>query len=131
MDDYGGFRGHMTPRGVRGRVDKTPPPQDLPEFKGAQTKAINDAELVAKEIASKTDTSLYTFSIGSPFKVKQRDMPRLYIDISDTFNKKKEALKEFHSQEHWLIYYKLIAQLSNKIAGMHSHNKYAEVFYKW
>jgi len=58
MDDYGGFRGHMTPRGVRGRVDKTPPPQDLPEFKGAQTKAINDAELVAKEIASKREKDL-------------------------------------------------------------------------
>tara|TARA_R110000796_G_scaffold76466_2_gene171013 strand:+ start:1253 stop:2620 length:1368 start_codon:yes stop_codon:yes gene_type:complete len=53
MDDYGGFRGHMTPRGVRGRVDKTPPPQDLPEFKGAQTKAIKDAELVAKETKDK------------------------------------------------------------------------------
>jgi N-acetylglucosamine malate deacetylase 1 len=86
---------------------------------------------LAKEIASKTYTPIYTFTIGSPFKVKQRDMPRLYIDISNTFDQKKKALKEFHSQEHYLIYYKAVAFLSNKIAGMHSHHKYAEVFYKW
>jgi N-acetylglucosamine malate deacetylase 1 len=85
---------------------------------------------LAKEIAGK-NIPLYTFTIGSPLKVKQRHMPRLYINISETYNKKKQALREFHSQEHYLIYYKFVAFLSNKIAGMHSHNNYAEVFYKW
>lgn len=55
MDDYGGFRGHMTPRGVRGRVDKTPPPQDLPKFKRAQTSAIENEKLVVRERESKRE----------------------------------------------------------------------------
>ena len=84
-----------------------------------------------KEIISDSDIELYTFSIGSPFKVSQRDMPRLYIDISDTFNLKRKALKLFKSQEHWLIYYKSISFMMNKLAGLKSHHKYAEVFYKW
>jgi len=86
---------------------------------------------LVKKITKETKTTVYTFTIGSPLKIRQRDKPRLYIDISETYNKKKDALKQFHSQECWLIYFKFIAYLNNRIAGLKSHHKYAEVFYKW
>lgn len=86
---------------------------------------------LVNKIAKETKTTVYTFTIASPLKIRQRDKPRLYIDISETYEKKKEALKQFHSQEHWLIYYKFIAYINNRLAGMKSHHKYAEVFYKW
>ncbi|MBT3940577.1 PIG-L family deacetylase [Candidatus Woesearchaeota archaeon] len=90
----------------------------------------NISKLV-NELTKDRDIEVYTFAITSPLKVKQRDMPRLYIDISDTFDEKKAALKEFKSQEFWLMYYKNITFMMNKIAGLKSHHKYAEVFYKW
>jgi N-acetylglucosamine malate deacetylase 1 len=86
---------------------------------------------IAKEIASSENIELYTFTIVNPLKLKHRDAPRLYIDISETRNKKNKALKHFKSQEHWLIYYKALSYLMDKIAGIHSNHKYAEVFYKW
>jgi hypothetical protein len=55
MDDYGGFRGYMSPTGLKGRYDKTPPPQDMPEFRKEQTSAIENAKLVVKEIQSKRE----------------------------------------------------------------------------
>jgi N-acetylglucosamine malate deacetylase 1 len=86
---------------------------------------------IAKEIATAEEIELYTFTIINPIKIKHRESPRMYIDISSTFKKKREALQQFKSQEHWLIYYKLIAYLDNKLAGLKSGHHYAEVFYKW
>jgi N-acetylglucosamine malate deacetylase 1 len=86
---------------------------------------------LVKEIVNDKDIEIYTFSIGSPFKVAQRDMPRLYMDISNTFELKRKALKLFKSQNNYIWYYKSIAYMLNKVAGLQSHHKYAEVFYKW
>ncbi len=86
---------------------------------------------LAKKIADKHDISLYTFMISNPLKIQYRDKPRLYVDITDTINKKRKALKQFKSQEHWLIYYKIIAYFMDKISGLQSNHSYAEVFYKW
>jgi N-acetylglucosamine malate deacetylase 1 len=85
---------------------------------------------LATEINSETKAEIYMFAIGSPFKFKQREKPRMYIDISDTFSIKRKALQQFHSQEHYLIYFKFVSYVTNKIAGLHSRHKYAEVFYK-
>jgi N-acetylglucosamine malate deacetylase 1 len=85
---------------------------------------------LATEINSETKADIYMFAIGNPFKLKQRDKPRMYIDISDTFEIKRKALQEFKSQEHILLYYKILSYMSSKISGLHSRHTYAEVFYK-
>jgi len=79
----------------------------------------------------KPKPQVYTFAISSPFRLFQRELPRLYIDISKTFKLKQRALSMFKSQRTPLVYYKTLILLRNWLAGFKSGFKYAEVFYKW
>jgi N-acetylglucosamine malate deacetylase 1 len=89
------------------------------------------AQLVQKVVKSnKLHAKVYAFKIGNPLKIKHRDSPRLYIDISKTMNLKRKAMKEFHSQKKYMWYYSILAIINNKIEGAHSGHKYAEVFHK-
>jgi len=80
----------------------------------------------------KPKPQVYTFAISSPFRLFQRELPRLYVDVSQTFKLKEKALKMFKSQKTWLsMYYRPLLLLKSWMAGFKSGCKYAEVFYKW
>ncbi len=73
---------------------------------------------------------VYTFSVWNPLRIIQTRIPKLYVDVSSTFNKKTEALRLFESQK--LYVYLLLPNIYVKarIAGVENGCKYAEVFYK-
>ncbi len=72
----------------------------------------------------------YSFEIWNPIKLRERNKPRMMVDVSKTFDRKIEAFKKHKSQKItmvsllWSIYLKAI------INGRKSNVKYAEVFYK-
>jgi len=73
---------------------------------------------------------VYAFDVWTMVNMAKRDVPKLYIDISDTFDKKIKALKCFKSQYVtmiallWTVYWRAIKN------GKLARTKYAEVFYK-
>lgn len=104
------------------------------------THAIDDPHSAHRAVAKlikklsgelKPKPNIYTFTISAPFRLFQREKPRLYIDISKTFKLKEKALKMFKSQRTWFLYYKPLIMLQNWFAGFKAGCKYAEVFYKW
>lgn len=73
---------------------------------------------------------IYMFDIWNLIRIQNRDLPKLYVDISDTFKIKIKALKSFSSQWValllllWTVYYHAIRH------GFSIKKKYAERFYK-
>ncbi|HLC46622.1 MAG TPA: PIG-L deacetylase family protein [Candidatus Nanoarchaeia archaeon] len=71
-----------------------------------------------------------SFDIWNPVKIKDRQAPRIYVDISKTFNIKLSALRCFQSQLlsllalKWKVYYHALKH------GAASKCRYAEMFYK-
>ncbi|MAG50393.1 hypothetical protein CL621_01990 [archaeon] len=74
--------------------------------------------------------SLYTFPIWNPLRFLKRENPRLFVDVTKTFQKKIKAMKLFESQK--IFTYPLLpaVYLRAKVYGMESNCKYAEKFYK-
>ena len=76
------------------------------------------------------DCDLYTFDVWNPLNSKGTNHPKLVVDISKTFKKKVQTLKQFKTQKValfsllWTVYFRAIH------AGLKNHYKYAEVFYK-
>jgi LmbE family N-acetylglucosaminyl deacetylase len=103
------------------------------------THSINDAHpdhravyYFMKELTDeiKFDGDIYLFGVWSPVRIKNRNLPKMVVDITKTFKKKIEAIKAHQSQQVtivsllWNVYMKAIM-------NGYSHNcKYAEVFYK-
>ncbi len=84
---------------------------------------------LAKE--SKTNPEIYLFSVWSPFIIRKRHLPKMYVDISKTFSKKLQALKCFKSQRWNAVYPLFVTIIVRAIKnGLHIHGKYAEKFYK-
>lgn len=71
--------------------------------------------------------SIYTFEV---WNVLNENKPVIYIDISDTFNLKKRALKKFKSQKMFIYPLWLPMWLRAKSYGKKCSCKYAEKFYK-
>ena len=83
----------------------------------------------ARKLKNKPD--IYEFGISIPFRIMHREKPRLYVDISKFFHKKKQALKMFKSQKEYISWFIWpFVWLHNWFAGFKSRTKYAEVFYK-
>lgn len=74
--------------------------------------------------------AIYSFEIWNIGNFKKRDVPKLYVDVSNTFNLKIKALKQFKSQKGSLISLLPGVYLKSFLAGLHSHCRFAEVFYK-
>lgn len=72
----------------------------------------------------------YSFEIWNLLNLKSRDLPKLYVDVTDTFHLKIKALKCFKSQWIamitllWSVYFRAI------LTGMDANCKYAERFHK-
>lgn len=83
---------------------------------------------VLKKIKFKGD--VYSFDIWNPLRIRERNIPRLVVDVSSTFKFKKSALACYKSQKLSLI--TLIPFIYSRaiINGINNNVKFAEVFYK-
>ncbi len=92
-------------------------------------KAVSLAVTKAADRAKQKD--VYVFDIWNPLNISKRKLPRLYVDVRDTFSLKTKALSLFESQKlqmqlplTWSVYLKAIK------AGFENRSRFAEVFYK-
>jgi len=74
---------------------------------------------------------VYTFDVWTPFNLKKRNNPWLFVDVSDTFRKKLDALKCFQSQK-WHAILILISPVYIRAIynGLLNNTQFGEVFYK-
>ena len=99
-------------------------------------QAVNKVVLDTVDEINTIDTSVYVFEIWTPWRAKERDLPKLYIDITDTFEKKIKALHKFRSQINIfthsilnnILYFKVYT--SAFVNGYKSNKVLAELFYK-
>ena len=77
---------------------------------------------------------VYSFEVWSLLKLRNKNLPRLVVDISDTFNTKVKAFLVHESQfqvwevGNWGLLWKLV--LKDWLSGFIHGYKYAEVFYR-
>lgn len=88
-------------------------------------------EIVKKALKiSRLRPDIFLFDIWNPISIRKSDLPRMYVDISDSFKIKIKALKCFPSQWSsmmaltWNVYLKAI------INGFHIHKRFGERFVK-
>jgi len=83
---------------------------------------------ILKQMGYKCD--VFSFDVWNPFIIKKTNLPKLYVDITETFPIKIKAIKIFQSQKialftlFWSVYLRAI------IHGMHINKKYGERFFK-
>lgn len=85
--------------------------------------------LILKEV--KYDGSLYAFDVWNPVIFRRRNSPKLYVDVTDTFKLKLEALKKFRTQNvqgRWPLMPAVISRAF--IYGIMSRHRFAERFVK-
>ncbi|MBN1175845.1 PIG-L family deacetylase [Candidatus Woesearchaeota archaeon] len=73
---------------------------------------------------------VYTFTVWNYFRIKKRDVPRLIVDVSDTFRVKLAALSLFKSQIITMINLKWSVYLKAFVTGFRNNTSFAEEFYK-
>ncbi len=83
---------------------------------------------VIKEISTKAD--VYSFDIWNPIKIRERNSPKLVVNITNTFDKKIRAFKAHKSQKMTIISLLWNVYLKAIMHGWNNQCKYAEVFYK-
>jgi len=90
----------------------------------------NAVNKICEEINFNGD--LYSFEVWNLFNLRKRNVPRLYIDITDTFKFKVKALKLFKTPVQRLIMFLFVLPVLIRaiVAGISAHCRYAEVFYK-
>ena len=78
----------------------------------------------------KNKTELYSFSIWNPFSLRKNNLPRMYVDITDTHTQKVKALHSFKSQ--WAALLLLFGSIFTRDIknGLHIGTRYAESFYR-
>ncbi len=92
-------------------------------------RAVNKAVVKALD-RMKFKGEAYAFDVWNPFNFRGRNQPKMYVDITQTFEKKIDALKCFRSQWMamitllWSIYFRAL------LNGLEAGCKYAERFYK-
>lgn len=92
-------------------------------------KAIFD---LVGEMISKRDINcdVYTFEIWNIIKLKKKNLPKLVVDVSNSFSRKINALKAHKSQKATIISLLWNIYLKALFNGFLYGFKYAEVFYK-
>ncbi|MBR9677287.1 hypothetical protein GOV04_04040 [Candidatus Woesearchaeota archaeon] len=94
----------------------------------------NETYKLAVKIAdsSKKNVGVYSFDVWNIWNIRKRDVPRLYVDITNTFEKKIKALDCFESQKVWIyfthLYWSMLIRA--KVFGWQNKTKHAERFYK-
>jgi LmbE family N-acetylglucosaminyl deacetylase len=87
-------------------------------------------KMVLDSIDKRMACDVYSFDIWNPLDFRKREHPKMYVDITDTFKTKLEALECFPSQ--WLSKLGLMWRVyaSAIINGWKNNCEYAERFYK-
>lgn len=87
-------------------------------------------DVVLDSIDKRMACDVYSFDIWNPLDLKKREYPKMYVDITDNFKTKLEALRCFKSQ--WLSMMMLMWNVyaGAIINGWKNNCKYAERFYK-
>ncbi len=80
------------------------------------------------EIKYKGD--IYLFGVWSPVRIKNRNIPKMVVDITGTFGKKIKAIKAHKSQQLTILSLLWNVYLRAIMNGWSSNCRYAEVFYK-
>jgi len=83
---------------------------------------------IANEIKNNCD--IYSFGVWNPIKLRRRNVPKLVVDITNTFNKKIKAFKAHKSQKMAILPLMWNVYLKAMMNGWNNGVKYAEVFYK-
>ena len=74
---------------------------------------------------------VYAFELWNPLTIRKRGAPRLYVDITETFKLKMEAIRKFETQKvqgRWPLTPAVV--LRAVIFGIQNHCRYAERFFK-
>lgn len=76
----------------------------------------------------------YAFEVWTAIKLRKRDVPRLVVDVSDTYETKVKALMAHKSQfQHiapFMTVFRFTTWVRALVNGWANNCKYAEVFYK-
>jgi len=73
---------------------------------------------------------VYSFDIWNPINFAERNLPKLFVDISATFKTKLKALRKFKSQKSSLWSLLPMVYFRALLNGLNSGTRFAEVFYK-
>ncbi|MCX6710065.1 MAG: PIG-L family deacetylase [Candidatus Woesearchaeota archaeon] len=80
--------------------------------------------------AAKIDPEIYVFDIWNPIDIKNREMPKMYVDISGTFGTKMRALNIFKSQFISMLFLMPGVVISAFLNGINAECRFAERFYR-
>src|SRR3989338_10988573 len=75
----------------------------------------------------KKKINVYVFEV---WNVLNEDHPRMYVDVSDTFSIKIQAMKKFRSQKLYVYLLMLPVIIRAVFCGFHAKCRFAERFYK-
>lgn len=75
-------------------------------------------------------TEVYSFDIWNPIKVRQRNEPKLVVEITETVSKKIEALECHQSQKIVIWLFKWRLYIEAFMNGLNNDCKFAEIFHK-
>lgn len=81
-----------------------------------------------KETEYKGD--VYTYNIWNPLRIKHREHPKLFVDVTKTFKDKIAAFKMYKSQWVTILHQLPFIYFRNLRAGNQHGCKYAEIFIK-
>jgi len=73
---------------------------------------------------------VYSFDIWNPIQIRKRNLPKLVVDISETFSTKIRAFRCHRSQKVTMIVLMWNVYLKALFNGFYNHVRYAEVFSK-
>lgn len=132
----GKFQGEIEKKGIKEIIKKIIEKEKPTKiFTHSVNDAHHDHRAVYHFVKDLTDEinykgDIYLFGVWSPVRIKNRNLPKMVVDVTKTFNKKIEAIKAHQSQQVtivsllWNVYMRAIM-------NGYSHNcRYAEIFYK-
>jgi N-acetylglucosamine malate deacetylase 1 len=95
-------------------------------------QAVNTIIMKATKISVLKKYDVYTFDVWNPLNIfNKRNVEKLVVDISDTFDTKLKAITSFKSQKIQGAYSLLPSVIFKaKAEGLHNECKYAEKFFK-
>ena len=79
---------------------------------------------------TKFEGDVYSFDIWNPIKTKERNIPKMVIDITKEFKTKMKALSCFKSQKLSMILLYPVIYIRAILNGISVKGRFAEVFYK-
>jgi len=87
-------------------------------------------KIVDKVMKNYKEIGMYTFNVWNPMSFTRRNVPKLYVDITDYFDKKMKALEIFESQKGYVYSLLPLVVFKSLIHGRNVEGRYAEKFDK-